>query len=361
MVPEFLHELRPDVRIAFFHHTPFPASDVFNVSPFARELLSSLLSCDFVAFQIPRYCDNFVDAARAQLPLRIKARRACDPRFVSTGSALSVPDMVSELEYSGRSIALGAHPVGIDVRQIRQCVESPEWAAEAEQIRRELPCGKIVVSAECLDPINGTLQKLLAFERFLTLYPAWRGRVSFVDLCTASAWSTASGLLAEVESAAERINQRFRVTSLPSWKPATLVTRRLPWSTHLAYLAAADVMWVTPFRDGLNLSAKEYVSVRQGRGETGAVVLSEFAGASVELEGALLTNPYDIAEMVSTLQQALVMGADEQASRMRRLNEVVETFDLEHWARDFLRAAQKPLNAASLRLRRAAYGRVASR
>jgi len=128
----------------------------------------------------------------------------------------------------------------------------------------------------------------------------------------------------------------------PTWTPLTYMFRHVPFDELVTYLAVADVAWITPLRDGLNLVAKEYVAVRSQLGEAGVLILSEFAGASIELAGALVTNPYDPVEMVDTLQRALHMDADEQADRMRRLADIVRRHDVEYWLNDFIRSAEHP-------------------
>ena len=115
MVPAFLRPLRPDLRIAFFHHTAFPSSDVFNILPWRREIVGSLLQCDYVGFHIPRYVENFVDAVRSHAPVDTCGRAPCAPRFLTYGCALGVESVTTAIEAGGRQVGLGAHPVGTDV------------------------------------------------------------------------------------------------------------------------------------------------------------------------------------------------------------------------------------------------------
>jgi len=117
--------------------------------------------------------------------------------------------------------------------------------------------------------------------------------------------------------------------------------RPLPFEEIVAHYAAADVMWITPLRDGLNLVAKEFVATQGIEGGHGVLVLSEFAGAGAELKGALLTNPHDQADLGATLARALAMDRIEAVDRLRQLYAIVEEFDVDRWGRDFLDAVQR--------------------
>jgi glucosylglycerol-phosphate synthase len=338
LVPEYLRRWRPDVRIAFFHHTPFPAADVFNVIPWSGAIVTSLLACDYVGFHVPRYVENFVDAARAQLAIDDDVREPCDPRFVRPGTALHVPHVTTAIRRAGRTVRLGVHPVGLDVRRVTDCLAQPAVAAAVDRIGRELDGRKVVVCAERLDYVKGSLQKLVAFEQFLAQYPEWRERITLINICTppARGMTIYSGVRDQIERAVGKLNGRF---ATPTWTPVTYMFRQVPFEELATYLAVADVGWITPLRDGLNLVAKEYVAVRSHLGAAGVLIISELAGAAIELPGALVTNPYDPREMADTLQRALRMEPAEQVARMKQLAGIVEEYDVEYWARDFLSAA----------------------
>jgi trehalose-6-phosphate synthase len=113
-----------------------------------------------------------------------------------------------------------------------------------------------------------------------------------------------------------------------------------PFEDVVAHYAAAQVMWITPLRDGLNLVAKEFVATQGIEGGNGILVLSEFAGAAAELKGAVLTNPHDQADLTAALSQALQMPEDEASGRLRQLHDIVEYYDVDRWGRDFLGAVR---------------------
>ncbi len=339
MVPAFLRMLRPDLKIAFFHHTAFPSSDVFNIIPWRREIIGSLLQCDYIGFHIPRYVENFVDAVRSYAPTEILDITPCAPRFLTYGCTLGVDSTTTGIRVAGRSVRLGAHPVGIDCDQIDRLLRKRSVRQKIKGIRAELGDRSAILSLERLDYVKGSLEKLLAFETLLEKHPELIGKVVLLNFVTPAAhgMEVYESLRVEVDQMVGRINGRF---STLDWTPIKYFYRSLPYEDVVAYYAVADIAWITPLRDGLNLVAKEYVATQGSVGGNGALVLSEFAGAAVELHGALLTNPYDAASMVQTLHFALTLAPDERTYRMSRLNAIVRTNDVRAWGDGFLRAVR---------------------
>jgi glucosylglycerol-phosphate synthase len=337
MVPGFLRRLRPDLRIGFFHHTSFPPADVFNVIPWAGQIVGSLAQCDLVGFHIPRYAANFLDVLRSHIPTEVLEAEPCAPRFRVHGVALAIPKMPTVIQVGDRTVRLGAHPVGVNVRAVRDILEDPVRRETVEAVRERFRGTRLVLSVERLDYVKGPLQKLEAFERFLEVHPDQRGSVSLVFVTTppAPGMEVYEEVREAVDRAVGRINGRFATLE---WTPIHYLFRSLPFDEVVGFAAAADVAWVTPLRDGLNLVAKEYVAAQAATGGAGVLVVSEFAGAAVELHGAVLTNPYDVEGMVATLHQALTLPEEERRQRMRRLTEVVEGHDVDAWSRGFLEA-----------------------
>ncbi|MEL1264307.1 glucosylglycerol-phosphate synthase [Pseudoxanthomonas putridarboris] len=335
MVPSVLRELRPDVKIAFFHHTQFPSADIFSILPWRREILGSLLACDYIGFHIPRHVENFTDAVRSTFPVEVVSRASCAPRFLTYGCAVGVDSMATELSLDGRRVRLGAHPIGTDVGRIEACLKTEEVSDDIRRIRGEIGERKLVLSIERLDYTKGILQKLHAFERLLEESPELQGKVTLVMVCVPAAkeMTVYRPLQQQIEQAVGRINGRM---SQLDWTPVRFFSRVLPFADVVAHYAAADVMWITPLRDGLNLVAKEFVAVQGLRRGDGVLVLSEFAGAAAELKGALLTNPHDPADLSRVLRHALMMPLVERKDRKRRLFDIVRHYDLARWGRDFL-------------------------
>ena len=337
MVPAMLRELRPDVRIAFFHHTYFPSADVFNVVPWRREIIGSLLQCDYIAFQIPRQVENFVDVARGVAPLRVTRRAACAPRFLSYGCAVGLDEMSEEIEVHDRRIRLGAHPVGVDVRRVEQILKLPRIQERIARLKQDLRGQQLILSVERLDYTKGTLEKLLAYEQLLQEQPQLLGKIRLVCVCVPAAgeMTVYDELQTQIERAVGRINGRF---SRLGWTPVEYFFRSLPFEEVVAYYAIADIMWTTPLRDGLNLVAKEYVATQGLSERHGVLVLSEFAGAAAELKGALLTNPHDRADLVATAQRAIAMSAEEARDRMHQMFDIVRHHDNRRWGESLLAA-----------------------
>ncbi|HEX5757162.1 MAG TPA: glucosylglycerol-phosphate synthase [Arenimonas sp.] len=337
MVPGYLRELRPDLRIAFFHHTYFPSADVFNVVPWRREILGSLLQCDYIGFHIPRQVENFVDVLRGAMPLQTLQRESCAPRFLTYGCAVGLDRMTTRVRVGDREIGLGAHPVGTDVARIRGLLERDDSHQRIAAIRDEIGPRRLVLSIERLDYTKGTLEKLQAFEQLLESHPQWQGEVVLLMVCVPAAgeMTVYRSLQTQIEQAVGRINGRF---SRLDWTPIRFFARALPFEDVLAHYVAADIMWITPLRDGLNLVGKEFVAANGVAGTPAILVLSEFAGAAAELKGAVLTNPHDGADLVAGLHQALAMPPEEAEGRQRQLFDIVTHFDVERWGQDFLDA-----------------------
>lgn len=351
MVPAYLRELRPDLRIAFFHHTYFPSADVFNVLPWRRQIVGSLLQCDYIGFHIPRQVENFVDVARGVFPLKTLERQNCAPRFITYGCAVGLERMTTALDTGTRQVKLGAHPVGLDIDRVRNALEAPKIRELMGQLREEMQGVKLILSVERLDYTKGILEKLNAYERLLADNPELIGKVTLVTVCVPAAkeMTIYDELQSQIEQAVGRINGRF---ARIGWTPLQFFFRSLPFEEVSAWYAMADVMWITPLRDGLNLVAKEFVAAQGLLGGRGVLVLSEFAGAAAELKGALLTNPHDPADLAQTCYLALNLPKSEAQARLRELFDIVCYNDIRRWGEEFLSGVQvqeasTPLTLAS--------------
>jgi len=194
---------------------------------------------------------------------------------------------------------------------------------------------RLLVGIDRLDYSKGVPRRLIAFERFLRAYPEWRERVRLIQVAVPSRGAIAAyrRFRREVEESVGRINGEL---ATPAWTPVQYLYTSVPDATLLALYRAADVMLVTPVRDGMNLVAKEFVACRTD--EDGVLVLSEFAGAADELTDALLVNPYDVDVLAETIHAALAMPGPERRRRMRALRAQVTTHDVHRWADAFLAA-----------------------
>lgn len=335
MTPSYLRDLRPDVKIAFFHHTSFPGADIFNIIPWKREIIASLLKCDYVGFHIPRYVENFIDVVRSNVPAEILEKESCAPTYLTYGCALGAEEMPRKIRTAYGEVGVGAHPVGIDNNKIQTIVEDERTTRLAENLLHEAKGRKIILSVERLDYVKGPIEKMLAYEAFLEQHPEWREKVTMINIVTppTPGMEVYKSTREKLDQVIGRVNGRY---SGVNWTPVKYFFRSLPFEELVAYYVAADIAWITPLRDGLNLVCKEYVSAKAASRRQGVLVLSEFAGAAAELKGAILTNPYDINGMVQSLTAALELNGHEIEFRMNDLIERVKKYDVTAWGDDFL-------------------------
>ncbi|KAF0676972.1 glucosylglycerol-phosphate synthase [Profundibacterium mesophilum] len=329
LVPGYLRKLRPDLRISFFHHTPFPAADMFNVLPWRKEIVSSLLACDVVGFHIPRYGANFIGVAESLFDVEVAKRELVNTDFVVEGIALSERRMARSLTYQGHEVMISAAPVGVDVDYIASKAETAETTAKVEEIRAELGETKMILSVGRTDYTKGGTDQLMSFERLLDEHPELHGKVRLMHVSVSANrnMTVYEGIQNEIEQTAGRINGRFGSFE---WHPVALISRAIPFDELVAYYRAADVAWITPLADGMNLVAKEFVACRSDG--DGVLVLSEFAGAAVELKAAILANPFSHRSMDRAILQALDMGEEERRDRMESMRGTINKYDIKAWA-----------------------------
>ncbi|WBV43443.1 glucosylglycerol-phosphate synthase [Pseudoroseomonas cervicalis] len=328
LVPAYLRQLKPRARIAFFHHTPFPAPDVFNILPWRQEILDSLLACDSVGFHTPRYAANFAALARALGGAELAEEAPVPAAFGAPGQALSEPTMPTLLRARGREVRIDTAPVGTDAALIADVVKRPENRAIQQEIRDGLSGRRMIMAVGRTDYTKGMIEALQGFERLLERRPELVGEVKLVatSVRAAAQMKVYEDTQRDIEALAGRINGRF---SRLDWTPVVLFSNSIPFETLLAYYHVADLCLTTPLRDGLNLVAKEYVAAKQG--QPGALVLSEFAGCAVELPDAVMTNPYSKRNLDRALDEALDMPQAEAIARMERMGRAVQEGDISLW------------------------------
>ncbi|MBC7170402.1 bifunctional alpha,alpha-trehalose-phosphate synthase (UDP-forming)/trehalose-phosphatase [Candidatus Bipolaricaulota bacterium] len=324
LVPALVRARLPAVRIGFFLHIPFPSYEVFRLLPWRKEILEGLLGADLVGFHTHDYVGHFLDAVHA---------------ILGRGHA------AGDVEGGERPVRAEAFPMGIDYDRFRRAAEAPAVRREVGRIRRHVGDRKVILSVDRLDYTKGVLERLEAFDLFLTENPSWRERVTLVLLLVPSRTRVEEyrDLKRRIDERVGRINGRHGSVG---WVPIGYLYRSVPFERLVALYRAADVALVTPLRDGMNLVAKEYVAC-QVDGD-GVLVLSEFAGAAQELGEALLVNPNDVPGMARAIGEALEMPRRERAERMRRMAEWVAGHTVEEWAADFLAelAARRPPDRA---------------
>ena len=330
LVPGYLRQLRPDVTISFFHHTPFPSADMFNVLPWRKEIVESLLACDVVGFHIPRYSANFLSVARSLFDVEVVAREPVDPDLISAGTALSERTAPTLISYQGREVAISSSAVGVAVDFIEDRASDPQVQADAKAIADDLDGAQLILSVGRTDYTKGGIEQLESFERVLEANPELRGKVRLMHVSVSANRNMTAyeDTQAGIEETAGRINGRFGTLE---WQPVALISRAIPFDELIKYYLAADVAWITPLADGMNLVCKEYVAARADGG--GVLVLSEFAGAAVELNSAVITNPFSHRSMDQAILHALRMDPEERRERMSALRRMVRRFSVDAWGR----------------------------
>ena len=315
LVPQLLRELRPDLLIGFFMHVPFPPPELFMQLPRRVELMRGMLGADLVGLQRPQAAHNV-----AQLAAKLLGSDGADDAIL----------------LDGRVVRTGAFPVSIDVGEMRALSARPSVVSQARQVRHDLGAHKrVLLSVDRLDYTKGIEHRLTAYSELLR-----DGRVKvrdtvMVQVAVPSRERVESirGLRDRIEREVGRINGEYGRVGEPA-------IHYLNQSFDRADLAAlyqmADVMVVTPLRDGMNLVAKEFVAARAD--DTGALVLSEFAGAAAELEDAFLVNPHDVNGLKETLLRAMDADPADLASRMAAMRKHLTSHDILAWAREYLRA-----------------------
>jgi len=309
LTPAMFRALRPEARIAFFWHIPFPSYDVFSILPWAREILKGFLACDNIAFHSPVYLDNFLHCVSWLLDLEV------DPE-------------AGIVRWEGRDIIVRALPIGVDAARFIALATEPAVRQRAEAIRRSIGARFLVLGADRLDYTKGILERLQAVELFLERNPGYADDFTFLQVAvpTRTEGKAYRELRRAVEETVGRINGRFG----EQWRvPVRYQFRSLSPEYLAAHYLAADVALVTPLRDGLNLVAKEFVASRIDN--AGVLVLSPFAGAAEQLTEAVIANPYYPHDVAEQLRFALEMPREEQARRMRAMRENVTRYNLTHW------------------------------
>jgi trehalose 6-phosphate synthase len=316
LVPGILREMRPDLRIGFFLHIPFPPEELFSQLPWRDDLARGILGADLVGFQAPDGVGNF---SRLAVSRELAGR-----------------DKRSVLVVDGRRILVKSFPAGIDYRRYDKMARDHQTTEATRDLRAQLGQPHLVLlGVDRLDYTKGIDVRLRAFKELLAEERIHPSQVALVQVAEPSRDDVDAyvNLRSQVEQLVGEINGDYGRVGFPV---VHYLHQSQPFETLVSLYRAADVMLVTPFRDGMNLVAKEYVATRYD--ETGALVLSEFAGAAHQLRSSVLVNPHDISGMKSTIMTAIEMSPEERRNRMRALRRAVKRQDAQSWAQSFLDA-----------------------
>ena len=312
LLPKLLRESLPDAAVGFFLHIPFPSSEVFRVLPEREELLEGVLGADLVAFQTYTHLQHF----------RSSLRRV-----------LGFESRLNEVEIGGRTVKLDALPIGIAPQAFTAFLGKTETQRHIESLRQRYQGRKLLLAVDRMDYTKGIPERLRAYRRLLERAPDLRAKVVLLQVAVPSreGISSYATLRRQVNELVGEINGQF---ATPDWTPVVYIRRGISRAELVALYAVADVAWVTPLRDGMNLVAKEYVACTKDR--DGVLILSEFAGAAEEMGEALIVNPYDENRAGAAIQTALALPEAERHRRMAALEEGVVRNNVFAWSEQFL-------------------------
>lgn len=315
LVPAMLRRKRPDLRIGWFNHIPFPGYEIYSRLPWRTPVIQGLLGADLLGFQRRDDAGNFLRAARGHADVTTRG---------------------SVIETGGRTLRAGAFPISIDSSSLDELARRPATAARARELRQSLGDPKLVLlGVDRLDYTKGIIHRLRAFGELLDEGHLLPPDTTLVQVATPSRERVEEyrHLREEVEGIVGRINGDHGHVGQPA---IHYLHQSFPREEMAALYLAADVMLVTPLRDGMNLVAKEYVACRHD--ERGALVLSEFTGAADELRQSYLVNPWDIDGTKQAILRAASQASAEGTRRMRAMRRRVFEDDVHHWAAAFLGA-----------------------
>jgi len=316
LLPQMIKKSRPDAQIGIFWHVPWPSPEVFNICPWHKEILEGMLGADVIGFHTQQYCNNFMGTVGKEI------------------------ESIVDLEQF--TITLKGH-----LTNVRPFPISVAFPSGGENKKTEIKRGKelleqfgvktklIGLGVDRLDYTKGILERFKGIEFFFDLYPAYKGKFTFLQIAPTSREEVEKyrQFNEEVTSQAQRVNEKFQNKN---WKPIILVKKHLSHEELNALYRQANVCLITPLQDGMNLVSKEFVAARSD--ESGVLILSQFAGASRELKGAIVINPYSAEQTSAAINEAINMPAIQQRSRMKKMRQAVKNYNVYRWSAEFMRA-----------------------
>jgi len=320
LLPQLLRERHPELRIGMFLHIPFPAPELFARLPWRESLLGGMLAADSLGFHTEQYRDNFLRTVQRVLP-----------------DATVLGDRV--VRGDGRRVRALVHPISIDTADFARLARDPATDREVAALREQFHDRTVLLGVDRLDYTKGIRHRLQAIELLLEQRPHLRGRFVFVQIAVPSRDDVEEyrRLRTQVETEVGRINGRF--TEPGHDVPVHYLHRSIDRTRLAAYYRIADVMCVTPLKDGMNLVAKEFVTVRDATDGDGVLILSEFCGTAHEFgQDAVRCNPFDVEGLATLMESTLDLSADDRRGRLARMAQVVRDNDVFRWVDDELAA-----------------------
>ncbi|KXT01109.1 hypothetical protein AC578_10887 [Pseudocercospora eumusae] len=311
LVPGMVREKLPEAKIGFFLHTAFPSSEVFRCLSTRKELLDGMLGANLIGFQTEEYASHFLQTCSRLLAVE------------TTSEGVQIDD---------HFVNVVSQPIGINPPMFEQMLQEDEVQEWITTILEKYKGKKLIVARDRLDHVHGVRQKLLAYELFLNKYPEWREDVVLIQVATST--NEQSELLTTVSDIQNRIDS---VHSTLAHQPLVFLKQDIAFAQYVALLTVADALMISALRDGMNLTAHEFIYCQDGRGgvkKYGPLILSEFTGSAAALDHDFLSiNPWDFSGMADAIKQALEMDESTKKAQWKRLHNTVMTQTGAHWQR----------------------------
>jgi len=324
LVPQMLRLRFPEAIIGYFHHIPFPSYELMRTLPWRDALMRGVLGSDLVGFHTYDYVRHFASA---------------------TTRILNYDDQyLGRIRFRNRVVDVDSFPMGIDYDKFASAVNDPDTKKEIARYRKETAGEQIILNIDRLDYSKALPQRLKAFDLFLTKYPNYRRKVSMLVILVPSRDNVGryKQLKEEIDRIVGYINSKYgRI----NWMPIRYYYRSIKFSRMIAWYKLAPVALITPYRDGMNLVSKEYLACKDDG--KGVLILSEMAGSSKELIGALLVNPNNTEAIADAIHHAFQMPEEEQIERVRKMQKVLQRNNINYWSEHFLERLQE-VHKASL-------------
>lgn len=312
LLPQMLRKSVENISIGYFHHIPFPSYELFRVLPERAELLNGLLGADLIGFHTHDYMRHFVSAAERVLDVRFK---------------------LDQVFRSNRIAYVDAFPMGINYNLYHDAILEDSVQQKAIELKNNFGLHKLILSVDRLDYSKGILHRLKGFALFLEKYPEYKEKVSMAMIIVPSrdAVDRYADLKTKIDETIGSINGIY---STINWTPVYYFYHSFDFDELVAMYHIADIALVTPLRDGMNLVAKEYLAAK--RDKPGVLILSEMAGAAIELTEAIIVNPNDVEEIERAIMEAIIMPEEEQMRKLRIMQKHIAKHTVDKWASDFV-------------------------
>ena len=308
-------------KLAYFLHIPFPPPDIFIRLPWRSQILNALLDYDLIGFQTLRDRRNFLQCLRMFLK-KVK---------------ISGKGQVMKIQHQQKEQRVGVFPISIDFNEFSKLADTREVSDRAWYIHEHYENRQILIGVDRMDYSKGIPERLKAFRRALQNYPDLIENITFVQVVVPSRREIAKyvDLKAEIEGLVGEINGEF---TRSGWVPVHYMFTSLDRQELVAYYRTAEIAFITPLKDGMNLVAKEYCA--SNIEESGCLILSEFAGSAAQLQkNAIMVNPHDIDGMATAIHKAFHMSIEEKKIHMSKLRQLVKKNNIFRWVDNFLEAA----------------------